>query len=292
MRKQTVTCECGREFETFICTRDGRELDYVRHCAECTAREAEMENEAELQKKLQTIRENQRAVWAEKCGLERRWFGVSFQSFERERQSKAFDAVSGMKWRESAGAPLRSLVLLSPGAYGVGKTHLASALVNHILRMEEPAAIRDTPYARQVVARYTLPARMYRENELLRRIRSTFSPNAVETEDKVYGELQSPDLLVIDDVGKVRPRDLSFLQGVWFSVIDARYAEQTPVLLTTNLSLAELEEHTGGACADRLREMCGRSGFIMMQGESYRKTEGGKLRSETAAPGDRQTQGV
>jgi len=43
------------------------------------------------------------------------------------------------------------------------------------------------------------------------------------------------------------------------------------LILTMNLTLQELEDHIGGAPADRLREMCGRSGFITMKGESYRK---------------------
>jgi DNA replication protein DnaC len=44
----------------------------------------------------------------------------------------------------------------------------------------------------------------------------------------------------------------------------------TPIILTTNLSLSELEAHIEGACTDRLREMC-RVNIVKMAGVSYRK---------------------
>lgn len=44
----------------------------------------------------------------------------------------------------------------------------------------------------------------------------------------------------------------------------------TPIILTTDLSLSELEAHIGGACMDRLREMCGVN-IVKMAGLSYKK---------------------
>ncbi|GAJ02756.1 unnamed protein product, partial [marine sediment metagenome] len=39
------------------------------------------------------------------------------------------------------------------------------------------------------------------------------------------------------------------------------------------LDYPELEELIGGACADRLREMCGKN-ILKMSGKSYRVTKG------------------
>ena len=82
------------------------------------------------------------------------------------------------------------------------------------------------------------------------------------------------DVLILDDVGKTKPRDISFLQGVYFRIIDERYAGNKPIVLTTNLSLADLEAHIGGSCADRLNEMCGTENIVQMRGKTYRVQEG------------------
>jgi DNA replication protein DnaC len=103
------------------------------------------------------------------------------------------------------------------------------------------------------------------------RIRATFNDGARETDEEIYLQLERVRLLIVDDVGKRTPRDLSFTQQVWFRIIDGRYRAQRPLVLTTNLLPNELDQHIGGACADRLMEMCGASGLIAMKGTSYRR---------------------
>lgn len=110
------------------------------------------------------------------------------------------------------------------------------------------------------------------EAHLLPRIRDTYNNDRKsETEEEIYRDLASTKLLIIDDVGKTRPRDLSYLQTVYYRIIDDRYALNKRIILTTNLIMSALEEHLGGAVTDRLREMCGKGGFIKMAGVSYRK---------------------
>jgi len=117
------------------------------------------------------------------------------------------------------------------------------------------------------------PVHLTTEQKLLNRIRQTYNQRDEEgeTEEDVFSALERFHLLIIDDVGKVRPRDYSFLQGVYFRIIDDRYTEEDNIILTTNLDLAELETHIGGASSDRLREMAGKQGFIKMTGKSERR---------------------
>jgi len=104
---------------------------------------------------------------------------------------------------------------------------------------------------------------------LLLRSRETYNNNG-ETENAIYKELDDVPLLVIDDVGKKQHRDYNFVMGVYYRVIDARYTSQRPIILTTNLDFKELEEHVGGASADRIREMAD-GNIVKMTGQSYRK---------------------
>jgi DNA replication protein DnaC len=160
-----------------------------------------------------------------------------------------------------------SLILQSPpGVYGVGKTHLVSALANQLVGTLN-AAVSINGY---VVAQ-PRPVAFTTEPTLTARIRATFNDGSRETDEVIYDQLERVRLLIIDDVGKDPPRDLSFVQRVWYRLIDARYRSERPVILTTNLVLDELEQHVGGSVADRLREMCGRKGIVTMKGESYRR---------------------
>ncbi len=194
--------------------------------------------------------------WQNTYGVPAVWRMKSFLDFKRDPQPTAYDKL----YNYTGG----SYVLLSPQLFGVGKTHLACALANALIDIRRKTKVN---IAGAVISN-PCPVYFTTENELLLRIRNCFISGA-ETEDKVYQALRMFKLLIIDDVGKVKPRDYSFLQGVYFALIDERYTSGKDIIITTNLSGAELEAHIGGACADRLREMCG-DNFITMKGKSYR----------------------
>jgi DNA replication protein DnaC len=259
-------CACGSECEQRVWTQpDGTVTRWPRAliCEACAELAAQKANDERLAEQLEKAKERQSEVWLSQSGIENMGLFIEkgLEGFERDRQPRAYDVVAG--WND------QSLILASPGCYGVGKTHLAAGLAWKLLTEEHEAEIfRD--YVRK------LPCPVYITNEarLIGRVRQTFNRNDdedAETEEGIYRSLLQPRLLIIDDVGKVRPRDSSFLQGVYYRIIDDRYVEEKAVILTTNLSLDELEQHIGGACSDRMREMCGKAGIIVMKGESYRR---------------------
>ena len=253
-------CECGAEFEQAIYIRpDGSEVPPDTLCPGCRRLAAEVAKEERQQAALAEADEMQRDEWELQCGVEPMFSGKTFDNFTRSLQPKAYDAVS--KWEGG------SIVLMSPNIYGVGKTHLVSALANKLVSSEKAAGFRKNGS----IFRYDCPVRIENESRLLSRIRQTFHSNEGESDEDIYEKLSRPRLLIMDDVGKVRPRDLSFTQSVHYRIIDDRYCREEPFVLTTNLSPDELEAHIGGACADRLREMCGKSGIIVMKGQSYRR---------------------
>jgi len=264
-RKEEVKCQdCGQEFETTIWIRaDGSELSPDKQCPECRRKQREKEDIERYHQELEEAKVEQRDAWCEQFGVSGIFLEKSFDNFKHDLQPKAFDAVKG--WKD------KSVVLLSPGVYGVGKTHLVCALANHLAATLETAKFQKDSYR---VVKRKCPVFFTSESKLLARIRQTYNrreDQRGETEDAVYSSLARFPLLIIDDVGKVRPRDYSFLQGVYFNIIDDRYVHEQQVILTTNLDFKELEEHIGGASSDRIREMCGKEGFIKMSGKSYRR---------------------
>ncbi len=238
---------------------------------------------------LPLFQSKQLALWLEECNIPPHFRGKTFANFDRKLQPTAFGIMKNYD-RESR----ESIVLLSPDLYGVGKTHLVAALINKTYLVPEDAACitqseyiafnEDGSYVN--IKKYPCPVYLAVENNLLSRIRATYNRHKededAETEEDVYRRLERYEMLIIDDVGKVRPRDYSFLQGVYFRIIDYRYSNGMPVILTSNLSLTELEAHIGGACADRLVEMAGKENFIVMTGKSYR---GNKLKKDKIIAG-------
>lgn len=78
-----------------------------------------------------------------------------------------------------------------------------------------------------------------------------------EMRSELLGEIEKADLLVIDDLGA--ERDTSFGLEKAFEVLDVRYNSKKPVLLTMNLSKAELDEPIDMQHAriySRVKEMC------------------------------------
>jgi DNA replication protein DnaC len=67
-------------------------------------------------------------------------------------------------------------------------------------------------------------------------------------------DCQNAKLLVIDDLGAERPSE--WTQERLYSVVDHRYANCLPLLVTGNVPPAKLAEQTGDRVASRLAEMC------------------------------------
>jgi len=256
--------KCGKEFEALIANCNGVDKPHVTECPECRQKQRDEEIKQRALKELAEAKEEVRESWYDECNIPAMFVDKTFDNFNRKLQSKAFDIMKGYSGR--------SIVLLSPNVYGVGKTHLVCALANHILSTKETARLRRDSYS---VIRCKCPVYFTTETQLLSQIRNTYNRRPEqegEIEEDIYRQLDRYPLLIIDDIGKVHPRDYSFLQGVYYRIIDWRYVNEEPIILTTNLNYDELETHIGGACADRLHEMAG-DNFVKMGGKSYRLGE-------------------
>lgn len=95
--------------------------------------------------------------------------------------------------------------------------------------------------------------------QILSAIRDTYG--GAGTEGEVFDELNGCDLLVLDDLGK--EGDTSWAQSMLYTVIDGRYANGKPIIVTTNYTEPELvgkmadeyDDRTAEAIMSRLIEM-------------------------------------
>ena len=109
--------------------------------------------------------------------------------------------------------------LLLSGNYGCGKTHLAAAIANFAVDFGIPTLFLTVP-------------------DLLDTLRFAYDdPDA--TFESRFEEIRSAPLLVMDDFGTQNATD--WAQEKLFQILNYRYINKLPLVVTTNLMLKEME---------------------------------------------------
>ncbi len=166
---------------------------------------------------------------------EMRWTFESFhpewcraQNGDRARVVEAMAAYKALCMRYAAD-PRGWLIL--QGEPGVGKTHLAYAIAGECIRRGRPAFA------------HTLP-------DLLQRLREAFGMEGAF--EQALDDLKRVELLVIDDFGA--QRDTSWALDTVYQIVNHRYAKRLPLVITTNLDLANAGDGISERLLSRLRE--------------------------------------
>lgn len=191
---------------------------------------------------LETMIEKQESYGdriAKECNLGRRFASRTFSSFTPDGNELAFYKAANYAGRFKT---VKGEGLIFMGRAGTGKTHLAAAIINHLVHKKCIPAMFVT-----AVELFGLLRDFDNQGERLRRIKSV-------------------PLLVLDDLGKEKITDWN--REKLFEIINARYEDYLPIIITTNDTPAELERNVGKAIYSRLCEMCD---LIVMGGRDYRR---------------------
>lgn len=125
----------------------------------------------------------------------------------------------------------RNSIILS-GAYGTGKTHLAAAIANSYIAQGIPVLFATF-------------------GQHLERLKDEFNSGRPRT---YLAQMKTVPMLMLDDVGKEKQTEWS--AATMFDVINARYENLMPIVITTNYDMRQLQGYFGQACYSRLIEMC------------------------------------
>lgn len=131
----------------------------------------------------------------------------------------------------------RSLIL--SGNVGTGKTHLASGIVQLVIR------------------KYGAVAHIVSAAEIIRIAKGAMVRGAEYTERDVINELAGLDLLVIDEIGAQKGSEYEL--GLLHEVIDRRYQLVRPTVVVSNLPASTLGQFIGDRALDRLRQNGGQA---------------------------------
>ena len=166
--------------------------------------------------------------------------------------------------------------LLFMGPAGVGKTHLAVAIIKGLL-------------AKGFACRFS------EFGSLLKEIQDSYNPTSKSSELRVLAPVYEADVLVLDELGATVPTD--WVRDEMYQIINKRYNDKKLTIFTTNYldeprivktdetetstrtfsrkvnserirEMTTLEERIGTRLRSRLYEMCHE---VKIEGEDYRK---------------------
>lgn len=135
--------------------------------------------------------------------------------------------------------------LLFFGACGVGKTHLAASIANAQLGKTPVLFISCT--------------------EFLMELREGMNFGKKESYYHLLDISKKVQLLIIDDIGAEKSSE--WVREILFVLINYRYEQMLPTIITSNFTLSELEQSLGMRITSRLIEMCR---CISMSGDDWR----------------------
>lgn len=144
--------------------------------------------------------------------------------------------------------------LLLIGGVGSGKTHLAAAIINAILDyiyIPDEEAEAAERYCRDSDG-CCFGMRFVSTLGLLEEIRASYD-NSEDTQE-IMRRYKTAKLLILDDMGAEKPTE--WVRERLFDIIDYRYNECLPLIITTNATVEELRQRLGGRICDRIRAMC------------------------------------
>lgn len=179
--------------------------------------------------------------------IEEKFKNVRFSNYRKTQENQKVYSVARKYVTNFQKMLQENQGLLFWGMVGTGKSHIAACIANELL-------------TKRVTVIMTSFVKILQEIQ---------KPQTDESE--FMAKLNSPTLLIIDDLGT--ERDTSYALEKVYNIIDSRYRLKKPIILTTNLSLLEMQETTDvryKRIYDRIFEMCYP---VLVPGKSWREQE-------------------
>lgn len=217
-----------------------------------------------LAKRCKCYGELQKSLKLEKANIPKRYQNCSFKNFDLLPQNDSLRDALKISRQFVKNYPEQDIGLLFIGPCGVGKTHLAVAII------------------KELIEKKNVPCSFYDFRELIRDIQNSFTPDSSVSESDILAPVFENRVLVLDELGAKRTS--AWVEETVFFIINHRYNHQKLTIFTSNYLDSEEEEDSrqaffkkgnetlvdriGVRLRSRIYEMCK---VVEMWGEDYRK---------------------
>lgn len=172
------------------------------------------------------------------CGVPARFLSARKEDFASQTWKMVEGFLSGQSY-------------FLQGQPGVGKTHVAAALMRELIASDNKKTL-----CYGGLLKYYLPTypRMITVPDLLLEIRECFNAYREETERSLIENYAGKKCLILDDLGPEKSSEWTI--QTLYSIIDRRYREMRQTMITSNLGLDEIAAKVGDRIASRIAGMC------------------------------------
>jgi DNA replication protein DnaC len=203
-------------------------------------------------------------VLLEQARIPRRYRDCSLQNFDGRNDALRNAKKIAEKFVQNY--PVQDVGLVFLGPCGVGKTHLAVAVLRALIESK------------------AVPCLFYDFREIIRDIQATFGPESALNESDVLAPVFQSDVLVLDELGA--KRTTAWVEETVFYIINQRYNAKKLTIFTSNYPDSAEEEdddkrdafykkgeenlvdRIGVRLHSRIYEMCK---IVRIEAEDYRK---------------------
>ncbi len=243
--KFTTCPDCGRKTPVLRITYGAKESEINPTCECISERERRWYQGMREQEQRDRI-ERVFPTWL----LGKRFQKCTFDNFITREGTEI--AIKAAKEYAENFPPPNGEGMLFLGKCGTGKSHLAAAIAHEVKKKGFTTVFASVP-------------------ETLSRIRATYDRGIEETEAQLMYGLKEASLVVLDDLATEKRTD--WKQEIIYEMVDARYRNELPVIVTTNANPQQLKKQVGERTYDRLIEMCR---VVVNNSTSYREEIGRK----------------
>lgn len=182
------------------------------------------------------------------AAIPKRFQNKTLENFDKPRQQRAYEIAKDYVFFWSTLKESGKGIFMS-GKVGTGKSHLAFAILHELIKAQVGGMAATVP-------------------DLM----DDLKPKDDNQDNNRMTLLKTIPFLVLDDLGA--QRNTAWVTERLFVIINARYSNMLPTVITSNTSLEELERTPGWErIVDRIIETCE---LVIMQPGSYRQDEAKK----------------